>query len=140
MFDNIEYDILGRLIFQFEPISKTRYEYKYLANGRIVLITNEKNKTNFKTIKHQKLINDVYKDYEIEEYGEKYNIKKRYSDNGEEIFFEQTNLTTGKIHTKNTLWKNNTPRLWSTEYDGNKSIGFYIEKNKLTGLTKNIEI
>ena len=138
MLETTEYDIVGRIIRHIEPVTGTVYEYEYSSNNsRTVTIVNERNKSNFKTIRKQDFINGEYIDKEVNEFGETYNILKKYEDK-KEIYFEQTNIKTGKIYKKNTVWKDDKIHLWTTEYDGNKNVGFYMTKDKITGLTNNI--
>ena len=135
---NEEFDILGRIIRSVEPVTGTIYEYEYTSgNSRTIIITNETNKSNFKTIKKQILKNNEYVDFEVEELGETYHILKKYNDRNKEIFYQQTNLKTGKIHKKKTMWKEDKPYIWTSEYDGDKNIGFFMDKKIITGLTKN---
>jgi hypothetical protein len=135
----IEYDILGRVIFQTEPVTGTVYEYEYLTDGsRIATITNDNNKSNFKTIKNQKFIDGDYVDFEVQEFGETYNILKKYEGKNREVYYERTNTKTGKIFKKKTFWKENRIHIWATEYDGNqKEVGFRVSKEIMTGLTTN---
>lgn len=99
---NKEFDILGRIIRQTEPVTGTIYDYEYIENNsRIVTIINENNKSNFKTIKKQSFINGEYIDEETKEFGDTYNILKRYEGKNQEIYYEQNNLKTGKIYKKN---------------------------------------
>jgi hypothetical protein len=127
---NVEYDILGRIIYQLEPITGTVFEYTYTENdSRVVTITNENNKTNYKTIKKQIFINEEYVDTESAEIGETYSILKLYEFKNKEVYYERTNLKTGKVFTKKTFWKNERIYLWITEYDGKqKNIGFRMSK------------
>ncbi len=127
---NIEYDILGRIIYQLEPITGTVFEYVYTENdSRVVTITNENNKTNYKTIKKQIFINGEYVDTESTEIGETYSILKLYEFKNKEVYYERTNLKTGKVFTKKTFWKKERIYLWITEYDGKqKNIGFRMSK------------
>jgi hypothetical protein len=137
--EEIEYDILGRVIYHLEPVTGTLYEYEYISDSsRIATITNESNKSNFKTIKNQILLNGEYVDDETVEFGETYNILKRYEGKNREIYYERTNIKTGKVFKKKTFWKDNRMYLWATEYDGNqKDVGFRISKDIITGLTNN---
>jgi hypothetical protein len=134
-----EYDILGRIIYQTEPVTGTVYEYEYTSDdSRIITITNENNKSNFKTIKKQVFMNNEYEDVESTELGETYSILKLYESKNKEIYYERTNLKTGKIFKKKTFWKEDKIYLWITEYDGNKKdIGFRMSKNIMSGLTNN---
>lgn len=133
-----KFDISGRIIRHIEPVTGTIYEYEYLPDGsRMITLINENNKSNFKTIKKQNFINGEYIDEEINEFGETYNILKKYNKENKEIYFEQTNIKTGKIYKKKTAWKNNKAYIWATEYDGDKNIGFYMTKNIITGITNN---
>ncbi len=137
--EKIELDINGRIIRQIEPATGTVYEYEYPSEClRVVTMTNENNKSNFKTIIKQNLINGEYVDTEINEFGETYNNIKKYNDKNKEIYLEQTNIITGKIYKKNSIWKDDKIHLWKTEYDGQTNVGFYMNKNIITGLTKNI--
>lgn len=135
--EKTEFDILGRVIYHIDSATKTIHEYEYLGQLRIITIINENNKSNFKTIRKQERIylNGEYTDKEINEFGETYNIIKKYDNNNKEIYYEQTNIKTGKVYKKNTLWKDNKICLWTTEYDGNKNVGFYMGKDKLEKLT-----
>ena len=137
--EQVEYDILGRIIHSVEPVTGTVYDYEYNdLSSRIVTITNETNRSNFKTIKKQKLINEEYIDSEIKEFGDTYNILKIHNEKNNEVYYERTNLKTGKIFKKKSVWKENKLQLWATEYDGTqKDVGFRMSKNILTGITNN---
>ena len=77
-----KYDKKGRLVCFFEPSLETTFEYRYVRNERITTITNPKYKSNYKTIIKEFLKND---DYILEskiEYGEIYEIKSTYDENG----------------------------------------------------------
>lgn len=133
---SVEYDILGRIIYEFEPITETVFEYEYTSNNsRTVTITNENNKSNFKTIKKQLFVDSEYVDLESREYGETYNIVKTYEFKNKETYYERTNLKTGKVFKRKTFWKEDNIYIWITEYDGNqKNIGFKISKENLNKL------
>lgn len=135
----IEYDILGRVIFEKEPITETVYEYEYFSNNsRIITITNENNKSNFKTIKKQILVEGEYVDLETKEYGELYSIIKTYEFKNKETYYERTNLKTGKVFKKKTFWKEDKMHFWITEYDGkNKNVGFRMSKEILNKIINN---
>lgn len=139
--ENKEFDTLGRIIHHVEPVTGMLYEYKYIDdNSRIETITNENNKSNFKTIKKQIEIDGEYIDVEIQEFGDTYNILKKYEGKNRETYYERTNMKTGKIFKKKTKWKEEKIQIWSTEYDGEgKSIGFRMAKEIMTGLTNNIK-
>ena len=131
-------DEFGRVIYRVETVTGIIYEYQYNSeSSRTLTITNDINKSNFKTIANQILIDGTFISTEIKEFGETYNIIKRYEEN-KETYFEQMNIKTGKTYKKNTVWKDGKIHIWSTEYDGEKNIGFYIKKDLITGLTKNI--
>ncbi len=130
----IEFDILGRTIYQTEPVTGTVYEYEYTpGNSRIVILKNDLNTSNFKTIRKQTLINDKYIDTEVFEFGETYNTIKKYKEN-KEIYFEQINVKTGKVYKKKTIWKDGTIHIWMTEYNGNRNVGFYMSKDNINKL------
>lgn len=135
--ENIIYDSHQRIIKKLEPVSGLLFEYEYSDETRTVIITHNKNKSNFKTIKKEILINGKYIDFETEQYGETYHTFHKYNDKGEEIYFKQTNLKTNKVLKKITVWKNNKPFMWTTDYDGEKGIGFYVSENILNELNKN---
>ena len=120
-----------------EPISGILVEYAYSGNSRISTITNNRNKSNFKTILTEELVDNRYVTLESEEFGDVYHITKRYSKKGEEFYYNQTNLKTNKVYKKITKWQDGRPCIWTIEYDKEKSVGFYLQKNILTGLTKN---
>lgn len=127
----------GRTKKTSEPVSGIVVEYTYSGNSRIATISNERNKSNFKTILTEELINDKYVTVESEEFGETYHIIKKYSKKGEELYYNQTNLKNNKVYRKITRWQDGHPCIWTTEYGNEKSVGFYLQKNILTGLTKN---
>ncbi len=137
--EQVEYDILGRIIHCVEPVTGTIYDYEYdNKNSRILTITNEANRSNFKTVKKQILLNEEYIDSEIKEFGDTYNILKIHNEKNNEVYYERTNLKTGKIFKKKSVWKENKLQLWATEYDGaQKDVGFRMSKNILTGITNN---
>lgn len=133
-----EFDNLGRIIKCTESVTGTVYEYDYpLDSLRIVTIINEKNTSNFKTIKEQKLIDGEYIDVEMKQFGSLYNIVIKYIDK-RAVYYERVNLETGKINKRRTAWKDNKPCIWTTEYDGEKHMGFYVNRNILTATTTNI--
>ena len=134
--ENIIYDSQQRIIKKLEPVSGLLYEYEYLEDTRTVIITHNKNKSNFKTIKKEILINEKYVDSETEQYGDTYHTFHKYNSKGEEIYFRQTNLKTNKVLKKITAWKNNKPFMWTTDYDGEKGIGFYVSENIINKLNK----
>lgn len=134
--ENTIFDSTGRVIKKLEPVSGLLFEYEYLNETRISIITNNKNKSNFKTIKKEILIDGCYVNFETEQYGETYHTLHKYNNKGEEIYFKQTNLKTNKVLKKITIWKNNKPFMWTTDYDGEKGIGFYISENILNKLNK----
>ncbi|HUS50198.1 MAG TPA: hypothetical protein VMZ91_08525 [Candidatus Paceibacterota bacterium] len=135
--ENTIYDSQQRIVKNFEPVSGLLFEYEYLENTRTTTITHEKNKSNFKTIKKEILFNGNYVDLETEQYGDTYYTFHKYNNKGEEVFFKQINLKTNKILKKITVWKNNKPFMWTTDYDGEKGIGFYVSENILNELIKN---
>ena len=120
-----------------EPISGLLVEYAYSGNSRISTITNERNKSNFKSVLTEELIGDRYVTLESEEFGDTYHIIKKYSKKGEEFYYNQTNLKTNKVYKKITKWQDGNPCIWTSEYGEEKSVGFYLQKSILTGLTKN---
>lgn len=133
--ENIIFDSQGRIIEKLEPVSGLFFKYEYLENGiRITTVTNDRNKSNFKTIQKEILINDKYINLETEQHGETYYTFHKYNDKGEEIYFEQTNLKTNKILKKTIIWKDNKPTIWTTDYKGTKGIGFVMSKDKINEL------
>jgi len=134
--ENIIYDSDGRLVKKLEPVSGLLFEYEYLDETRITTITYSKNKSNFKTIKKEILIDGSYVDLETEQYGDVYHTFHKFNNKGEEIYFKQTNLKTNKILKKITIWKNNKPFMWTTDYDGEKGIGFYVSESIINKLNK----
>ncbi len=134
-----KFDTSGRLIKHIEPVTGIIYEYEYLEDSsRIITITNESNKSNFKTIKKQKFEDGNYIDVEANEFGDTYNILKRFNKDNKENYYERTNIKTGKIFKKKSIWKEGKVYLWTTEYDGEtKKIGFRMTQNIITGLTNN---
>lgn len=134
-----KFDTLGRIIKHVEPVTGTIYEYEYSEDGsRIVIITNESNKSNFKTIKKQNLVNGEYINEEVNEFGETYNILMKYNKENKENYYERTNIKTGKIFKKKSIWRDGKVYLWTTEYDGEtKKIGFRMTQDIITGITNN---
>ena len=85
--EQVEYDILGRIIHCVEPVTGTIYDYEYdNKNSRILTITNEANRSNFKTVKKQILLNEEYIDSEIKEFGDTYNILKIHNEKKNEVY------------------------------------------------------
>jgi hypothetical protein len=138
MFKNSEtYDDSGRLKSKYEAIGGILTEYDYSGDSRTLTMTNERNKSNWKAVLKQKLVNNDYVTTELEEFGEVYHMIKKYSEAGKEMYRKQTNLKTGKIHEVKTLLQNDKPCIWISEYDKEKNVGFFMNKNILTGLTNN---
>lgn len=134
----IEYDILGRVIYELEPITGTFYEYEYHTNDfRTITIINENNKSNFKTVKKQLLVDGEYIDKECVEIGEKYKILRLYDYKNREVYYERTNLKTEKVFKQTYFWKNNQMNIWLIEYDdGKKEIGFIVSPNIISEIIK----
>ena len=132
MNENTTFDSQGRIIKKLEPVSGLFFKYEYLENGtRITTITNDKNKSNFKTIQKEILIDGEYVNLETEQHGETYHTFHKYNNKGEEIYFEQVNLKTNKILKKTIFYKDDKPIIWTTDYERTKGIGFIMSKNKL---------
>lgn len=134
--EETKFDTLGRIIYHVEPVIGTISKYEYHSNGsRVVTIINEKHKSNFKTIIIQDFINEEYIDKEVKEFGETYNITKKYEGKNKEVCYERFNIKTKKIFKRKTIWKEDRKFIWVTEYDGkHQGIGFRMTKELIEEL------
>lgn len=128
--EETKFDALGRIVYHDEQVTGIVTEYEYQTNGlRIVTLINEKHKSNFKTIRVQNFINEEYIDEEVNEFGETYNITKKFKGKNQEIYYERFNIETKKVFKKKTIWKEDRKFIWFTEYDGKfQGIGFRMTK------------
>lgn len=132
---NIKHDDKGRITYQFEPFTETLFLYEYFndePNYRIATIINNKNESNFRTVKSQsKKDENIWMDIISKEYGEVYYILKHYNEEGQEILFKQINLNSDKIFKKKLLFDEKDCYIWLSDYSGKKNIEFNINKKTL---------
>jgi hypothetical protein len=128
----IEYDKDNRVIYMYFPDSNIKYYFQYKSYGRIMTIVNEKNKSNYKSIIKQKLQDGDYKDFQITQFGETYDVDITYNDSGHEIIIERFNKIKDTKYKKQTFRsKHGTPIIWFENYNGEESLGFKVNLNKL---------
>ena len=128
----IKYDKQKRPISMSLPDVGLEYLYIYSNKGRTVILESKKQKSNYKTIIHQKLIGSEYKDCTVLQEGDVYDIEIEYDDFGNEKNLKRTNKQKDTKYSKRTfIDKNGIPLIWAEVYNGITSIGFKVDLEKI---------
>lgn len=132
----IEYDKYGRVVFLKIMEPEMSYRYRYYVSGRTCIIESNQNKTNYRTVSHQILVNDKYLEKKVVQYGEKYDIEIKYDLKGREIEIKRKNKVDNTNY-KKTIYRNRAGEsvIWFEKYNDNSNIGFKVNlemiKNKI---------
>jgi flagellar basal body L-ring protein FlgH len=130
---NKQYDSDGRLISDYIPETETSYKYEYTFDGRKVIITNEKNRSNHTTIIEQEEDdNGWFRDVNKIEHGDIYTISISYDERGRQLKYEQINKEKNTNFTKTFFYpKDGETHIAIMDYNGNKNIDFKSNIKKL---------
>ena len=130
---NKQYDGDGRLVSDYVPETETSYQYDYTLDGRKVVISNEKNRSNHTTIIEQEEDdNGWYRDVSKVEHGDVYTITILYDERGRQLKYEQINKEKNTNLTKTFYYpKDGETHIVILDYNGTKEVTFKTDVKKL---------
>ena len=135
-----KYDKLGRIIFYYECMFKTSYQYEYFENERTITAINNRNRSNFKTITKEIRIKESYIKKERVEYGDQFTIKTDYNNKGKERTVSKKSKKTQNIINVYSFWnKENKKILWFEEWEKKITLGFLVTYNNIKKFKKKLK-